>query len=114
MCEHYNIGENIGVGLNFVTCEQSFTAYGTFFSVKGFFLSQELYQSTVETVLSAARMVSEETAHLFMAFGHFSVPPEWYQSKPGTREAGGLVNSAVRLLTFRKSIDLENLAFAAA
>ena len=96
-------------------CQLPFTAYGTFFSVKGFFLSQELYQSTVGTVLSAARMVSEETAHLFMAFGHFSVPPEYYQSnfdsKPGTREAGGLV--AVRLITFRKSIDLEHLAFVA-
>ena len=33
----------------------------------------------------------------FKAYGHFSVSLEWYQLKPGSCEAGGLVK-AVRLL----------------
>ena len=34
----------------------------------------------------------------FTANGHFSVPQELYQAKPGSHEAGGFVNSTVTLV----------------
>ena len=32
-----------------------------------------------------------------MGNGHFSIPKEWYQAKPGSREAGGFVNRVVNV-----------------
>ena len=31
----------------------------------------------------------------FMAYRHFFIPPEWYQSKPGSCETSSLVNRVV-------------------
>ena len=38
------------------------------------------------------------------AYGNFYVLLEWYQSKPGSRKAGGLVNSVVSALTIFSKI----------
>ena len=46
----------------------------------------------------AARMVSVGSGHQspYTDYEHFSVPLEWYQSKPGSREASGMVNITVK------------------
>ena len=47
----------------------------------------------------------------FTACGQFSIPPEWCQSKLGSRETDGLVNSAVILPMLNKEVSIHTNAF---